>query len=358
VENDPGITPIYDSTTWKEGMSFPGSKQLGLAKKLLEQYPWWRFESHPEWVEPGSFAAGIPGVVRIIYMPKKGIYKWEGPRVESLEPDAVFHGYYFDPVSGRKYPVDHFSELTESKQYPGTYTTSAKVNSPQDWVLVLEYDKSGDSTKNSTAKKSDSSKVPDQLKSLIGKWKVTVGSSSPAEWIFNEDGTIESSNSGGVLSARWKAEEKRVFIQWNETAWESLNLPINPDETKGDSWQGKGLVTARKEVGVKTAKASSSIPVTKAVTGNPDNLKKLIGKWYLEVGPDFKAVLTFHEDGTVDSSAGDIQKGKWKAESYRIFITWDEDHWDSLNFPLNPSETHGDSWVGQGEVSARKLEGQ
>jgi hypothetical protein len=50
VEGDPGITPVYDLTTWKESMNFPGSTQLGLGKKLLEQYPWARFEPHPEWV--------------------------------------------------------------------------------------------------------------------------------------------------------------------------------------------------------------------------------------------------------------------------------------------------------------------
>lgn len=27
----------------------------------VEEYPWWRFEPHPEWAEEGSFAAGIPG---------------------------------------------------------------------------------------------------------------------------------------------------------------------------------------------------------------------------------------------------------------------------------------------------------
>ena len=55
-------------------MHFPGSRQVGLGKRVLERYPWWRFELHPEWVSHVGegyfkpiesyirpFAAGIPG---------------------------------------------------------------------------------------------------------------------------------------------------------------------------------------------------------------------------------------------------------------------------------------------------------
>ena len=48
---------VYDWTTWKEGMNYPGATQLGIGKKLLEQYPWWRFEPHPEWA-PGCSGGG------------------------------------------------------------------------------------------------------------------------------------------------------------------------------------------------------------------------------------------------------------------------------------------------------------
>ena len=37
VEGDPGIDPVYDWTTWKEGMRYPGSTQIGIGKKLLER---------------------------------------------------------------------------------------------------------------------------------------------------------------------------------------------------------------------------------------------------------------------------------------------------------------------------------
>jgi len=105
VEGDPGIARVYDFTTWKEGMNFPGSTQLGLGKKLLEKYPWWRFEPHPEWVDADCFAAGIPGEVRFIYVPKRGIYNWNGPTVKNLERDVPYSAFYFDPASGRRFEM-------------------------------------------------------------------------------------------------------------------------------------------------------------------------------------------------------------------------------------------------------------
>jgi Protein of unknown function (DUF4038)/Domain of unknown function (DUF5060) len=39
----------YGSLPWDEAMKLPGSGQLALARRLLEQLPWHRFEPHPEW---------------------------------------------------------------------------------------------------------------------------------------------------------------------------------------------------------------------------------------------------------------------------------------------------------------------
>ncbi|HWW00677.1 MAG TPA: DUF4038 domain-containing protein [Candidatus Acidoferrum sp.] len=39
----------YGNIPWNEAMHLPGSRQMGLAKAFLEQYPWQRFEPHPEW---------------------------------------------------------------------------------------------------------------------------------------------------------------------------------------------------------------------------------------------------------------------------------------------------------------------
>jgi Protein of unknown function (DUF4038) len=128
----------YDWTTWKEGMNYPGSTQLGLAKKLLEKYPWWRFEPHPEWA-PGCYAAGIPGEVRFIYLPRRNIYNWDGPEVKNLESDVNWHAYYFDPATGRKFDQGTIKATPKPGDTNATPVSFKKnVPSPQDWVLVLE----------------------------------------------------------------------------------------------------------------------------------------------------------------------------------------------------------------------------
>lgn len=135
----------YDLTTWREGMHFAGSAQLGKSKALLEEYHWQRFEPHPEWVGKGDlkkrpkeydgyasearFAAGIPGKVIIIYQPKRENYVWDGIQVQNIESGS-YSIFYFDPVSGRRF---NHGVVTISGDW-----TSPNVPSPQDWVMVLE----------------------------------------------------------------------------------------------------------------------------------------------------------------------------------------------------------------------------
>ena len=139
VEGDPGIDPVYDWTTWKEAMNYPGSTQLGIGKELLEQYNWSVFESHPEWVDKDCFASGIPGKVRFIYQPKRGIYNWDGPEVKDLEPAIDWHVYYWDPATGRKFDQGIIKATANAADKDAKLVSFKKnVPSPQDWVLVLE----------------------------------------------------------------------------------------------------------------------------------------------------------------------------------------------------------------------------
>ena len=124
----------YDLTTWDEGMNFPGSGQLGRGKALLEELPWQQFKEHPEWVGKDVFAAGIPGKIRVIYQPIRGVYKWDGIEVKNFEL-GTWSAFYFDPVSGRRYDLG-VHDLS------GTWK-SPNVPSPQDWVLVMQAQKRG-----------------------------------------------------------------------------------------------------------------------------------------------------------------------------------------------------------------------
>lgn len=119
----------YDLTTWREGMRFPGSGQVGIAKSLLETLPWQQFQEHPEWVEKDVFAAGIPKKIRVIYQPNRGVYKWDGITVNHVEPGS-WTALYFDPVTGRRHELGTH-KLTATWKSPN-------VPSPQDWVLVMK----------------------------------------------------------------------------------------------------------------------------------------------------------------------------------------------------------------------------
>ncbi len=122
VQSAPGVNRVYDYTTWREGMAYPGSTQLGIGKKLLKTLPWQRFAPHPEWAADGCFAAGIPGEARVIYMPKKGVYNWSGTVVNGLEPGATYQAYFFDPVRGTRFDLETFTVADSSQSEVFSHT--------------------------------------------------------------------------------------------------------------------------------------------------------------------------------------------------------------------------------------------
>lgn len=150
----------YETVPWHVAMHYPGSAQLGLGKKLLEEYPWWRFEPHPEWVEPHSttllephagwydnhekwaelkgrwdlpYAAGIPGEVRFVYIPGNNDYQLKAPTVLHLEPKVNYRAFLFDPTWGKRIDLGPVVKSGSADEYQ-----PPQLPSPQDWVLVLE----------------------------------------------------------------------------------------------------------------------------------------------------------------------------------------------------------------------------
>jgi len=103
IEGDPGLKPIWDWTTWQQAKEFPGATQVGMGRKLLEEYGWHRFEPHPEWSDRDCFAGGTPGEVRFIYRSNRSTYDWTGPRIKNLEEGVAYKAFYFDPATGRRF---------------------------------------------------------------------------------------------------------------------------------------------------------------------------------------------------------------------------------------------------------------
>ena len=122
---------------WEDACLLPGSQQVGLGKRLLQRYRWWEFEPHPEWVEPHHsgedrlqpYAAGIPGQVRLIYIPfpRSGNLK-----AKRLDPGGKYRCFFYDPKSGRE--VDR-GEVEADAQ--GDFAVD-RPSLWRDWILVLE----------------------------------------------------------------------------------------------------------------------------------------------------------------------------------------------------------------------------
>lgn len=103
IEGFPASVNTYDFTTWRQGMVYPGSAQVGLNARFLKKYPWEKFEVHHEWGRESMFAAGIPGEIRMLYMPRARAYQWEGFKVFRLEQNVPYSTFFFDPSTGRTF---------------------------------------------------------------------------------------------------------------------------------------------------------------------------------------------------------------------------------------------------------------
>jgi hypothetical protein len=125
----------WGDTPWNVAYRLPGSAQLGLSKALLLRYEWWRFESHPEWAEPHwteqnymqPYAAGIPGEVRFVYAPAS----WDLPAIVDLEPGVTYHGFLFNPSTGKETDLGAINGGEQGKWQPPVPPIV------RDWVIVL-----------------------------------------------------------------------------------------------------------------------------------------------------------------------------------------------------------------------------
>lgn len=124
---------------WDQAKSFPGAAQVGVGKRILERFEWWRFEPHPEWAEPAQgptdrhlvYAAGITGQVRVLYVPCEVM---QPVRVCKLEPGRAYRAELVDPSTGRAHDLGEVRGDADGRwalPQPPFY---------HDWLVVLRAD--------------------------------------------------------------------------------------------------------------------------------------------------------------------------------------------------------------------------
>ncbi len=151
----------WGNTPWEDAYKLDGSRQLGLAAKLLQNYDWGDFEFHPEWVSVKGdrneltvpLATGIPRQVRIIYFfgtkfiwsnrPFKIIHflycyglrsLWNRKpfKVLKLESDINYSAHFWNPRNAEKLNI---GPVTINKHNEWQIPSSPDSD---DWILILE----------------------------------------------------------------------------------------------------------------------------------------------------------------------------------------------------------------------------
>ena len=113
-----GASPVgnvWGNIPWETCSQYLGSTHMKVGKMLMEEFEYWEFEPHPEWVrskDPGSvfapYCAGIPDKVRLIYMNQKPS-NFNPYTAVSLVPGKKYQYQFLDPMTGDHYPKNGFS---------------------------------------------------------------------------------------------------------------------------------------------------------------------------------------------------------------------------------------------------------
>jgi hypothetical protein len=135
-----GASPVgnvWGNVPWEEACHYPGSEQLGLAKRFLEKFDYWLLEPCPERIlsnNPQSifapYGACIPGKAWTIYLNQKPS-RYNPYTLTGLKPGKAYTYMFMDPVTGTEYPEQRFRPDTSGEwKIPG-------VPVMQDFVLVV-----------------------------------------------------------------------------------------------------------------------------------------------------------------------------------------------------------------------------
>jgi len=133
---------------WRDAMHLPGATQVGIGRRILERFDWWKFQPHPEWVEVAEltehneiaqrkhaalrpYAAGIDGKVRLIYMTTNWTLT-PLKQVARLKPGGTYRASWINPSTGDTTSIGPIQPDTHGGWTPPT------PPSMRDWLLCIE----------------------------------------------------------------------------------------------------------------------------------------------------------------------------------------------------------------------------
>jgi hypothetical protein len=133
-----GLSPhghSWGGPPWDVAAELPGSGQIGLAKRLLTRYSWWKLKAQPDWIEPRwskqnywrAFAAEIPEEAVFVYLPSAF-----APGTFHHLNAGSYRAFFFNPTNGVETEI---GAITPDAN--GSWKI-AEVPIFQDWVVVLE----------------------------------------------------------------------------------------------------------------------------------------------------------------------------------------------------------------------------
>ncbi len=103
---------------------------------MLRKLPWHKMPPHPEWISPrwnaddyhAPSAAGIPGQLRIYYMPTA----WQNPTLKQLEPGVRYQATLINPSTGERHQREPISGDQAGEYKLPTFPEQ------RNWALTIE----------------------------------------------------------------------------------------------------------------------------------------------------------------------------------------------------------------------------
>ncbi|MDX2973425.1 apiosidase-like domain-containing protein [Kribbella solani] len=149
--NTSSVPGLYSGLAphWRAAADLPGSRQLGLGRRMLAALPWHEFEPHPEWLSPSAhpgdrllpYAAGLREGPRVFYFPPNAYlnncFRYSAIWFHELG-DRRWRAELIDPVTGaveREFGVE--PEPDGSARLVGGAGFLTPLPSWADWLVVL-----------------------------------------------------------------------------------------------------------------------------------------------------------------------------------------------------------------------------